>query len=42
MYRFTPEFEGVLEDYDLLLDAQKEKKVSKPKWEKLLKQRKGA
>lgn len=42
VYRFTPEFEGVLEDYDLLLDAQKEKKVSKPKWEKLLKQRKGA
>lgn len=42
VYRLTPEFESIIADYDMLLDAQKEKKVTRPKWEKLLKQRKGA
>lgn len=39
MYELTPEFEAMIPEYNLLIDYQKnEKKVSRPKWEKLLKQ----
>ena len=41
IYELTPEFESMLDDYDLLINSVKsEKKFSKPKWEKLLKEKK--
>jgi predicted transcriptional regulator len=41
MYELTPEFETMLDDYDLLLGCQKDnKKCTRPKWEKLLKEKK--
>ncbi len=40
VYELSPEFELMLEDYDLLIGCKMgEKKCSKPKWEKLLKEK---
>jgi len=43
VYQVTPEFESIMDDYDVLIEGRKEqKRLTRPKWEKLLKQKKGA